>query len=75
MKAAILFLAAITLSTPDNKTLTIDPKDVTTVQEPKQLGDPRHVPGGCWLIMRDGRTVTVIEPCAVVRSLLESEPD
>jgi hypothetical protein len=68
MKGAILFLTAITLSTPDGRTLVVTPNQVTTVREPLSAD-------GCWVIMRDSKLVKVIEPCAVVRSLLDSEPD
>jgi len=69
MKAVILMLAAITMSTPEGNTLVIKPDQVVTVRSPT---DGSH---GCWFVLRNGKAYAVIEPCEVVRSLLESEPD
>jgi hypothetical protein len=68
--------AFIQLMGPDGQVIIVNPDQVVTVREPRHGVDGHfHKDVRCLLHMTDGHFVAVVDPCAVVRDLLEAEPD
>jgi len=77
MMAGVIFIMSqmITLTGPEGQEIAVSPSQVVTVRKPRELEG--HFPKGvqCLVHMTDGKFIAVIEPCRVVRELLEGEPD
>ena len=65
----------VVLTGPDNQEILVQPSQVVTVRRPRE--HEGHFPEGvrCIVHLADGKFITVVEPCDVVRELLRGEPD
>jgi hypothetical protein len=68
-------LSFVLLTGPDGQEVRINPSHVVTVREPRNVEGHFHKDVRCLVHLDDGKFVAVIEPCKVVRELLEGEPD
>jgi hypothetical protein len=73
--AEALVLSLVQLTGPDGQLVEVNPAHVVTVREPRNIEGHFHNDVKCLVHLDDGKFVAVIEPCAVVRALLEGEPD
>jgi hypothetical protein len=71
----VLALSFVALTGPDGQIVVINREHVVTVREPRKVEGHFHKDVKCLVHMDDGKFVAVIEPCDIVRQLLEDEPD
>lgn len=75
MILAVVAFNLVILSGPDGQIIRINPSQVVSVREPRNIEGHFHKDVHCLIHMADGKFVAVTESCDIVRQLLEGEPD
>ena len=70
---AIAFVALVGLHTPNGHVFEINPAEISSAREPRDVGGGQHWANGthCVLIMTNGRFNAVAETCVEVESMIE----
>lgn len=75
MLLAVLAMHLVRLSGPDGQEIIVNKDQVVTVRTPRNIEGHFHKDVKCIIHLADGKFVAVVEPCDIVRQLLEEDAD